>query len=121
VDCALPIGAVLDQHRPRIAPVPGVRVGEDGPLRLGRLSEEEPVPPRLGESGVSPRERFSDGHGVERHEMADPVWMVESGAERHVRASIMSHDREAAMAEALHEPHDVTRRSGSSGGVEESP
>src|SRR3712207_8114249 len=59
------------------SPVPGVRVGADGPLRLVRLGEEEPVPPGGGEPGVGAVEVLDDRDAVEHGEVGDHVGVVQ--------------------------------------------
>jgi len=107
VDRAAEIGVVLLAHRPHVAAVPRVRIGEDRPLWLVRLGEEEPVPPRGGESGVGAVERLGDRHAVEHREARDGPRRVQGQASGDVAAAIVAHDREPLVPQMTHQADDV--------------
>lgn len=79
-----------------------------GSRARGGRGVEEPVPPRRCEPGIGPRQRLTDGHAVQHHEMRDRVGGVEGQAHRDIAAPVVTGDGEAVVTQCLHEPKHVS-------------
>ena len=97
----LPLGVV--------EPVPGVGVGRDDPLGVGRPGEEEPVPPLGREPRVDALGLLDVGEAVEHGESRHPLGVVERGAVGHALAAVVARHREALAPQVRHQGHDVLR------------
>jgi hypothetical protein len=76
--------------------------------RLGRLAEEEPVPPLAREASAHPLEGLDDGYRApEGGQRRDPLRVVHRGAKGGVAPAVVPGQREALVAEGVHERHDI--------------
>ena len=104
------VGERLLPHNVGGGAIPGVGVGADHALGgLGRLAEEEPVPPRGGEAGVDAGEPLGERDRVEHRERDHRVGVVERGPVRDVAAPVMAGDREPVVAQRPHQCDAVAR------------
>ncbi|MDH6585663.1 hypothetical protein M2161_004769 [Streptomyces sp. SAI-133] len=103
VDGVPPVLVGLGAHLFGRGRVPGVRVGVDDAFGgLGRLAEEEPVPPARGETGVAAAQGLPDGDRVQHADGGHGLGVVEGEAGRHVRAPVVTDHREPFVPEPAH-------------------
>ena len=88
--------------------VPSVDIGRDEPLgQRGRLTDKEPVPPRLGEPCVAAGQGLTDRDVTQDHEPIHRVWVIERQSLYNVAAPVMPDSVEALVAHARHQLDEV--------------
>lgn len=88
--------------------VPSVDIGRDEPLgQRGRLTDKEPVPPRLGEPRVTTGQGLTDRDVAKDRDPIDRVRVIEGQPLDDVTATVVSDSMEALMSQQRHELNPV--------------